>query len=53
MAVMGVILFTLIYGSRAKFGFDDPKIMVIPFAALVVVLLIVSRVVGHVTSNGE
>src|ERR1700736_5810222 len=42
-AVMGIILSTLIYGNRVRFGFDDPRVMVIPFAGLVAFLLIIGR----------
>jgi hypothetical protein len=53
MAEIGVILFVLIYGNRVKIGFDDPKIMVIPFAVLVAILLFIGRVIGHVASNRQ
>jgi hypothetical protein len=53
MAEMGVIFFVLIYGNLVKIGFDDPKIMVIPFAVLVAILLFIGRVIGHVASNGQ
>jgi hypothetical protein len=53
MAEMGVILFLLIYGNLVKIGFDDPKIMIIPFAVLVAILLFIGRVIGHVASNRQ
>jgi ABC-type uncharacterized transport system permease subunit len=46
--VVGVIFFVLIYGNRAQMGFDDPKIMVIPFALAVTVLLLIGRAVGYI-----
>jgi hypothetical protein len=53
MAAFGVILLMLIYGNRARIGFDDPKIMVILFGFLVVLSLLVGRVIGYIVSNRE
>jgi len=49
--VFCIVCFILIYGNRAKFGFDDPKIMVFPFALIVILLLVVGRVVGKVRQS--
>jgi hypothetical protein len=51
MAVMGVILFALIYGNRVRFGFDDPKVMVIPFAVLAVISLFIGRMIGRASNQ--
>jgi len=51
MAGLGVILLMLIYGNRVRIGFDDPKIMVIPFGFLVLLSLLIGRVIGYVASN--
>jgi hypothetical protein len=53
MAVLGVILLLLIYGNRVKIGFDDPKIMIIPFGLLVVLSLLIGRVIGYVALNRQ
>jgi hypothetical protein len=53
MAVGGVILSALIYGNRVKFGFDDPKVLVIPFAILVVISLFIGGVMGRFASNRQ
>jgi len=50
-AVIGIVFFGFIYNNRAKIGFDDPKVVVIPFAGLVAILLIIGRAVGHAESN--
>jgi ABC-type uncharacterized transport system permease subunit len=53
MAVLGVIVFALIYGIRVKIGFDDPKVLVIPFAVLVVISLFLGRLMGRFSSNPQ
>ncbi len=53
MTALGVILLTLIYGNRVRIGFDDPKIMAIPFGFLVVLSLLIGRVIGYVASNRQ
>ena len=50
-AVMGIVFFGFIYNNRVKIGFDDPKVVVIPFAGLVAIFLIIGRAVGHAESN--
>jgi hypothetical protein len=51
MVALGVILLILIYDNRVRIGFDDPKMLVIPFAFLVVLSLLVGRVIGYVASH--
>jgi hypothetical protein len=51
MVAFGAILLMLIYDNRVRIGFDDPKMLVIPFAFLVVLSLLVGRVIGYVLSH--
>ena len=51
MVALGVILLMLIYDNRVRIGFDDPKMLVIPFGFLVVLSLLVGRVIGYVASQ--
>lgn len=46
-AVMGIVMFLFLYGNRVKIGFDDERILVFPFALLVVMFLVIARVIGH------
>jgi hypothetical protein len=50
-AVFSIILLMLLYGNRVQIGMDDPKIMVIPFALVVVLLLLIGHVFGKVRQN--
>jgi hypothetical protein len=52
-AIIGLVLATMIYTNRATFGFDDERVMVIPFVGLMMLLLIVGRLVGHTKANRE
>ena len=52
-AVMGLVLATMIYTNRVTFGFDDERVMLIPFVGLIVLLLIAGRLAGHAKSNRE
>jgi hypothetical protein len=52
-AVIGLILMMMIYVSRVRFGFDDERVVVAPFAGLVVLLMIIGRAVGHAKANRE
>ena len=53
MTALGLILLILIYGNRVRIGFDDPKIMVIPFGFPVLLSLLIGRVIGYVASNRQ
>jgi hypothetical protein len=53
MVVFGVILLVLIYDNRVRIGFDDPKMLVIPFGFLVVLSLLIGRVIGYVASTRQ
>jgi hypothetical protein len=51
---MTLILATMIYVNRVRFGFDDERVLVVPFAGLVVFLMIIGRAIGHAeASRGE
>lgn len=52
-AVIGLILTMMIYVNRVKFGFDDERVLVVPFVGLVVLLMIIGRAVGHAKANRE
>jgi hypothetical protein len=52
-AVAGLILAMMIYVNRVRFGFDDERVLVVPFVGLVVLLMIIGRAVGHAKANRE
>jgi hypothetical protein len=52
-AVIGLILALMIYANRVRFGFDDERVLVVPFVGLVVLSMIVGRAVGHAKANRE
>lgn len=53
MTAFGIILLMLIYDNRVRIGFDDPKMLVIPFGFLTVLSLLIGRVIGYVASSRQ
>ena len=52
-AVIGLILATMIYVNRVTFGFDDGRVLIVPFVGLVVLLMIIGRAAGQAKANSN
>jgi hypothetical protein len=52
-AIGGLVLGTLMYESSITLGFDDERVLVVPFVGLIVLLLAIGRLVGRSKAKND